>query len=145
MAGNAEFARSFLEAWNKRDFDYMSQSTARDATITILGSGRTYRGPEGTREYNAQWAEAFPDGKITVDRVVEAGDVVVVEYTGRGKHTGPLEAPGGTFPATGRSVTLHMCDIYEIRAGKVRSQHTYLDSGALMAQLGMTVGQATTL
>ena len=28
------------------------------------------------------WADGFPDGMVTVDRVIASGDHVVVEYTG---------------------------------------------------------------
>lgn len=64
-----------------------------------------------------------------------------MEFTGRGTHTGDLATPMGVFPPTGKSVTLQLCDVYEFRDGKVRSQHAYLDSGSLTAQLGLT-GQA---
>ena len=143
MADNANFVRSLLEAWNRRDFDYIGERAADDSVITDAGSGETWRGIEGARQYNTMWADAFPDGKITVDRILEAGGTVVVEYTGRGTHTAPLVTSRGTIPATGRSVTLHFCDIYDIKDGKIQKQHTYGDSGALMAQLGLTAAQPT--
>jgi predicted ester cyclase len=87
------------------------------------------------------WADAFPDGRITVDRVVADDPFVVVELTGQGTHTGTLRTAAGSVPATGRSVTLHLCDVYEFRHGKALSQHQYLDTGAMMAQLGITAEQ----
>lgn len=144
MADNTELARSLYEAWNNRDFDYMSERMASDGTITVVGSGQTLQGPEGARQYNMSWAEAFPDGRITVDNVISQGDRVVVEFTGQGTHTGTLSSPAGSISATGRSVTLHLCDVLEFAGGKVNTQRTYFDSGALMAQLGMTAGQAAT-
>ena len=63
---------------------------------------------------------------------------MVVEYTGRGTHTGDLVLPAGTVPATGRSVTVHVCEIDEITNGKIASARVYVDSGAVMAQLGIT-------
>lgn len=144
MGDNAELVRSLMEAWNSRDFDYIAERTPADAVIIDAGSGETFRGPEGGRRYNEMWANAFPDGRITVDRVIEAGDLVVVEYTGRGTHTGPLETSMGSVPATGRSVTLHFCDVNEVRDGKVHKQTTYGDSGALMAQLGLISTQPST-
>lgn len=143
MADNADFVRSLLEAWNRRDFDYIGERTAEESVITDAGSGETWRGTEGVRQYNTMWADAFPDGKITIDRMVESGDAVVVEYTGRGTHTAPLVTSRGTIPATGRSATLHFCDVYDIKDGRVQKQNTYGDSGALMVQLGLTAPQAT--
>ena len=141
MADNADLARRVHEAWNERNFDEIAEVTASDATITIVGSGDTFEGPEGTRAYNKMWADGFPDGKVTVDRMIESGDYVVVEFTGHGTHTGTLVTSMGEIPATGRSLTLHLCDVLEFKNGKVRSQKTYFDSGSMMAQLGLAAGQ----
>lgn len=141
MAENANFVRGLLEAWNRRDFEYIKESTAADSALTLVGTGETFHGPEGFHQINKMWADAFPDGRITVDRIIEAGDLVVVEYTGRGTHTGPLVISAGTIPATGRSVTLQFCDIYEVKNGKIQSRRDYGDTGALMTQLGLITGQ----
>jgi predicted ester cyclase len=69
---------------------------------------------------------------------------VVVEFTGRGTHTGALVTSAGSIPATGRSVTLKLCDILEFTDGKIRRQRTYFDSGSLMAQLGLTTQPTAT-
>lgn len=141
MADNATLARGITEAWNNRDYDYLAELMTPDGTITDVGSGAQFRGPEGAREYNIGWADAFPDGRITVDRVIDSGDLVVVEYTGRGTHTGSLASPTGTVPATGRSVTLELCDVVEFTDGKVKRIRSYFDSGSLMAQLGLVPQQ----
>ncbi|QGN59225.1 ester cyclase [Nostocoides sp. HKS02] len=143
MADSANLATSLYEAWNRRDFDTLASLAGPDTEIVLVGSGETLRGPEGARKYGTMWADAFPDGSITIDRVIPSGETVAVEFTGRGTHTGDLVTPMGVFPATGKSVTLQLCDVYEFRDGKVRSQHAYLDSGSLTAQLGLT-GQAAT-
>jgi predicted ester cyclase len=145
MADNANLVRSLMEAWNRRDFDYIADRATPDTILIDAGSGETFKGPEGGRKYNTMWADGFPDGRITIDRVVEAGDdLVIAEYTGNGTHTGTLSGNRGTIPPTGRSVTLHFCDVYEIKDGKVRKQTTYGDSGALMAQLGLMATQPST-
>jgi steroid delta-isomerase-like uncharacterized protein len=144
MAENADLVRSTIEAWNRRDFDYIAECTAPDGVLTDAGSGETWQGPEGGRRYNKMWADAFPDGQITIERIVESGDVVVIQYTGRGTHTGPLVTSMGTVPATGRAVTLRFCDVHEVRNGKVQRQTTYGDSGSLMAQLGLTGAPTST-
>lgn len=141
MAENANLIRGLMEAFNKRDFDHIREHTAADSVLIDAGSGETWRGPDGVIKYNTMWTDAFPDGKVTVDHIVEAGDRVVVEYTGHGRQTAPLVSERGTIPATGREVTLRFCDVYEVENGKVKSLNTYGDSGALMAQLGLTAGQ----
>jgi predicted ester cyclase len=112
--------------------------------LTIVGSGDTFEGVEGARAYTTMWADGFPDGEITVDRVIESGDHVVVEFTGRGTHTGTLVTSMGAIPATGRSMTLQCCDITEFKNGKVQRQRSYFDTGSLMAQLGLLPEQAAT-
>jgi steroid delta-isomerase-like uncharacterized protein len=141
MADNADLARRMHEAWNERNFDAIAEATAPDATLTIVGSGDTFEGIEGSRAYNELWANGFPDGRLTVDRVIESGDHVVVEFTGRGTHTGTLATSMGEIPATGRSLTLQFCDVAEFKNGKMQSQKTYFDSGSMMAQLGLMAGQ----
>jgi steroid delta-isomerase-like uncharacterized protein len=141
MADNADLARRLHEAWNERNFDEIAEATASDATITIVGSGDTFEGVEGSRDYNRMWADGFPDGKVTIDRVVASGDYAVVEFTGRGTHTGTLVTSMGDIPATGRSLTLQLCDVMEFKNGKVQSQRTYFDTGSMMAQLGLGADQ----
>ena len=137
MAGNAELARRLHEAWNERAFDETAEATAPDGTITIVGAGTKYVGPEGARAFNTMWADGFPDGQLTVDRVIESGDYVVVEFTGRGTHTGTLVTGMGDIPPTGKSMTLELCDVMEFKDGKVQSQRTYFDTGSMMTQLGL--------
>jgi len=141
MADNANFVRSLMEAWNKRDYEYLKASTAADSVLTLTGTGETFHGPEGFHQIDKMWADAFPDGKITLGRIIEAGDLVAVEYTGRGTHTGPMVTSAGTVPATGRSVTLQFCDIFEVKNGKLQSRRSYGDTGALMTQLGLIAAQ----
>ncbi len=144
MADNIKFVRSVYDAWNDRNFDYQVEHTAPDAKIVLVGSGDVLEGPEGMRRYSETWAGAFPDGRATIDHVVAQGDHVVVEFTGRGTHTGTLETSAGAIPATGRSVTLKFCDVLEVKDDVLLEWRTYLDTGSMMAQLGLTAEQGVT-
>ncbi|MFF0807286.1 ester cyclase [Streptomyces albogriseolus] len=42
------------------------------------------------------------------------------------------------MPATGRHVTVHACDIYKVKDGKIQEGRAYLGTGAIMSQLGLT-------
>jgi steroid delta-isomerase-like uncharacterized protein len=142
MADNATLARSIYQMFNDRDFDSLADLVAPEGTSTMVGTGETLRGPEGSRQYNTMWDTAFPDGMVTVDRIIAQDDLVVVEFTGRGTHTGTLATPAGAIPATGRSVTLEFVDVLEFADGKMTAARHYFDSGSLMAQLGIGAGQA---
>ncbi len=137
MAQVEKIARSLYEHWNKREFDKIESLYDDDCEIVIVGSDTRFRGRSGALEFERMWADAFPDGKVTIDKVVTAGDCAVVEYTGTGTQTGKLRTPGGDIEATGRSVTLRLCDVMEFRGERIRALRTYFDSAALLMQLGV--------
>ena len=134
---NVGLARSFYDLWNQRQFDKIGELVAADSEIVIVGSDTRFGGPSGAIEYSQMWADGFPDGRVKIDNVVASGDYVVLQFTGTGKQTGVLRSPTGEIPATGRSVTLHLCDVHEIRDGKIRSVQSYLDSASMLMQLGV--------
>lgn len=131
-------------ACNDRDFDAQADAMASDGKVVIVGSGDVFVGPDGSRKYSESWANGFPDGRITIDDIFADGDRVVIEFTGRGTHTGTLETSMGAIPATGRSLTIKLCDVVELKDGKVQEQRTYFDTGSMMAQLGLAAEQSVT-
>ncbi len=137
MKDNVSIARSFYDRWNNRDFDGVAALFAPDGELVEVGAGLRLIGPEGAKELARMWADAFPDGSVTVERTFAAGDCVCLEMTGRGTHTGTLRSPGGDIPATGRPVELEGCDVIEVRDGKIASMRSYMDSGTMLAQLGL--------
>jgi predicted ester cyclase len=144
MADNIALARRLYEGWNERKFDELADALAPGGKIVVVGTGDVFEGPEGSLQYNKSWYDGFPDGKITIDNVLASGDCVVVEFTGHGTHTGTLATSMGQVPATGRSLTLKLCDVLEFKDGKVATQRTYFDTGSMMAQLGITAEQVAT-
>jgi steroid delta-isomerase-like uncharacterized protein len=144
MADNVSIARRLYDGWNERAFDEVVEYVADDGELTTVGPGDVFRGKDGARKYNENWANGFPDGRVTIDRVHADGDTVVVEFTGRGTHTGTLATSMGDIPATGRSMTLKLCDVIEFRDGLIVRQRSYFDTGSMMAQLGLLPAQAAT-
>lgn len=135
--GNVEIAREFYAAWNERDFERGAALVADDGELLIVGTGESRTGPQGSIEYSRMWADAFPDGRVEIMRTIAEGDHVVVLFRGRGTHTGTLRSAAGDIPATGKQITLDLCDVYEFRGGKVKTNWTYFDSGSLLTQLGL--------
>jgi predicted ester cyclase len=83
------------------------------------------------------WAGGFPDGKVTIDKVCESDDMVCIEYTGRGTHTGTLATPMGSFEPSGKKVELKLCDCWTFASdGSAKEVRTYFDSTSLMTQIG---------
>lgn len=134
---DATIARQLYQDWNKRQFDHFASLFASSGEIVLVGSGTRFRGQKGAKEFANMWADGFPDGKVKIDKLIAADTSVVVQYTGTGTHTGTLAAPAGDIPATGRSVTLELCDVIQFRDGKIKSLSSYFDSASLLMQLGV--------
>jgi steroid delta-isomerase-like uncharacterized protein len=134
---NAAIGRTILDAYNARDFDRFDGVIASDAEYRNVATGDVFRGAEGMKQYQRNWATAFPESQIEVRNLVACGETVTMEYIGRGKQTGPLNTPQGTIPPTGRDVELALCDVLTVRGGKITGGRTYYDVASLMRQLGM--------
>ncbi len=134
---NANLVRTLYDAFNARDFDRAATVVARESELLNVPLGVTFRGQEGNKQFQQGWATAFPDGKVEITNLVATDDQVVVEFTGRGTHTGPLAGPAGTIPATGRKLVSQFVDVHHIQNGKIVKSRTYYDVLGMMQQLGL--------
>jgi predicted ester cyclase len=60
------------------------------------------------REWTEDWAKAFSDGRITNPEYIDAGDVVIAQFTGEGTNDGPF----GSLKPTGRRMSLQFCEVW---------------------------------
>ena len=67
----------------------------------------------------------------------EDGENGTLEAIFKGTHTGPLNAPSGTIPATGKAVEVPFVITMKAGGGKFTSFHLYFDQAELMTQLGL--------
>lgn len=130
-------ARSMLDAFNRRDVGRAVANVAKDAELLSIAEGTTYAGPDGYRRFFEHWLRAFPDGMVTITNIVAGGDLVAVEYTGRGTQTGPLATPNGDIAATNRPVELYLCDVMQFRGNLIVRARSYFDGMSLWRQLGL--------
>ena len=79
----------------------------------------------------------MPDVKGTVTNAVATGNTVVLEVTWQGTHTGPLQSPTGTIPATGRQQTTRASWVQNFDGGKIKESRHYFDMLSFMQQLGL--------
>ncbi|MGA9307002.1 MAG: ester cyclase [Candidatus Sulfotelmatobacter sp.] len=75
--------------------------------------------------------KAFPDLKITVDRMVAEGDLVTVVWTFRGTNT----TAGYGLPPTGARIELRGITVWRIVDGKIREEWTSFDELQAARQL----------
>jgi steroid delta-isomerase-like uncharacterized protein len=138
MADIAAIARQYSDAWNRRDWDTFKGLLHAEYSYTG-GDGVRQDGPEAGLGVGQMFATAFPDGKIDVQRVHVAGDTAIVEFIGRGTHKGDLMG----IPPTGKSISIPVVDILEIRDGKIHTEREVMDFAHMMQQLGVMPAAAT--
>ena len=126
----------FYESFDGGDIDAAVAVFADELQTTDPGMGTVY-GLEPFREYLTTLKRAMPDARAVVERMLEAGDTVIVEGRFVGTHTGPLGTPDGDAPPTGARVDLRFADVSRVRGGKIVSYHTYYDQLGLLSQLGL--------
>jgi steroid delta-isomerase-like uncharacterized protein len=135
---NTDIARRNFEAFNKRDYDLLLSLASDDVESLDVPTGQVLKGLKGYRESAEQWIKAFPDASADITNIVSSGDYVVVEFTGRGTHNGPMMTPGGEVPPTGRRIEIPFVEVHEIRNGKIVRSRLYYDMSSFARQLGLT-------
>jgi steroid delta-isomerase-like uncharacterized protein len=137
-----KLVRLAYDLYNQRDFARSAQITAPDAVTVLTPTGQQFHGPEGAVEYLTGWATAFPDSTVEVTNVVASDTAAVVEFIGRGTHTGPLGTPAGPIPPSGRRVEFPLCDVWAVRDGKLAGNRNYFDLLTLLRQIGVAAPPA---
>ncbi len=127
------------EGFGEADMELSLSVHADDVQATVPGAG-TLNGNAAFAEFSKPFMAGFPDAKVHVEDMIEAGDVVVVEGRFTGENTGPLATPQGELPPTGRSIDLRFADVFRVRDGKVVVHNIYFDQMEFMQQLGLMPG-----
>ena len=132
MATGETIHKEMMDAWNRRDFDAF-RSLLHDGYTYVGGDGQELVGPDAGTEVAKGYATAFPDGHAEVTMTCVQGDTVVGEFRVKATHGGDLM---GVAP-TGRSVDIRVCNVIELRDGKVYREREYFDSMPMWVQLGV--------
>lgn len=132
-AKNVKTLRAAHESWNKRDFAGVISNAAEGLAYTDHGRNTTLNSREKFRKWAEGWATAFSDGRITDPQYIDAGDIVVAQFTVEGTNDGPF----GSMKPTGRKMSLPFCEICRFdRQGRIASGGCYYDQYTLLTQLG---------
>ncbi len=135
MPTNEDVVRSaYAAAERPLDVERFISLFTEDGYLYNVSAGKTYHGRE-VGDLVTGFDAAFPDLRRNLDKFYGDGDVVIVELSLVGTHSGPLETPEGTIPATGKTIDVPCCDVWTIRDGKIQSFHCYLAGTILAAQL----------
>ncbi|HEX9942302.1 MAG TPA: ester cyclase [Thermoanaerobaculia bacterium] len=129
-----EIARRFREdLWNTGDLTLADDIVARDCRVyaQIPFPIDFARGPDAVRHLVFFYHMAFTDIRVTAEQIVAEGDVAVVRWTARGRHTGHLL---GLAP-TGRETVTTGIDMLRIVEGKIVEGWVSWDTLGLLEQL----------
>lgn len=90
MSGNAELARRFYDAFNRRDLDAFLALTHEDVVMEsrLTALEGAYVGHEGARRWYDDFVGAFPDYTVDPHPIRELGDVTIAHVGGRGHGVG---------------------------------------------------------
>jgi steroid delta-isomerase-like uncharacterized protein len=112
---------------------------ADDVVFTNMATGDEHHGPDGVRRMlDYIYHEAF-DASAEIRSRIYADDQAVLEGDFVGKHTGEFAG----VAATGRSVRVPLCVVYDLENGRVKRARIYFEMPALLRQLGAADAEAT--
>ena len=129
---NVERVREFFEDIFCCNNYRLLQSTHAETHNSHLPSGDHY-GPEGVRIDIAGMLEAFPDLRIELEDVYDAGESVAYRFRITGTHLGAFLG----FSPTGRSIHIDGLGIDRIEDDKFIERWIQFDSLGLLQQLGV--------
>ena len=109
---NDQLVRRFMAAWERRDSDFIVGCLSEDAVYHSMPLT-----PIVGKEAVAAWVRGFggnPPGRLEIRHQVAACDVVMNERT-------------DVIVLNGRTVTLPICAVFEMRDGRIRAWREYFD------------------
>ena len=123
MADLTKIAREVVEAFNASDWERTKALMTPDYLYDEVGTQRRIQGPEEVVAALRGWKEAMPDVTGTITNAFASGNMVTLEVTWEGTHTGPLEGPTGTIPASGKRQVTPSAWIFSFEGEKIKESH----------------------
>jgi limonene-1,2-epoxide hydrolase len=109
---NDQLVRRFMTAWERRDAEFIIGCLSDDAVYHSMPLT-----PIVGKEAVAAWVRGFagkPAGRLEIRHQVAANNVVMNERT-------------DVIVLNGRTVTLPICAVFEMRDGQIRAWREYFD------------------
>jgi steroid delta-isomerase-like uncharacterized protein len=140
MATVIETAKAATIAYNEKNWDKARAVLVEKGIYDEKATGRRIQGLNQIIEAWQGWAKAIPDSKATFVAEYASGDTVILEVVWKGVHSGPLQMPTGTIPASNTRIEIPACQVVKVEGGKVQSFTHYFDMLALLTQIGAFKG-----
>ena len=128
---NKALVKSYVEAWNKGDFQAFKEVLSPDYELHWLPSTTMSR--EELAGFAKKFRTAFPDLKMNIQETIAEDDIVVLRSILTGTHEG--EHFG--IPPTGNKIEFTSIITCRIEDGKIVEEKELTDTLTFMQQLGM--------
>jgi steroid delta-isomerase-like uncharacterized protein len=135
-----ETAKAATTAYNDKNWDKAKAVFDEKGVYDEKATGRRIQGIGQIIEAWQGWAKAIPDSKATFVAEHASGNTAILEVVWKGVHTGPLQTPTGTIPASNKRIEVPACQVVEVEGEKVRSFTHYFDMMTLLTQIGAMKG-----
>jgi ketosteroid isomerase-like protein len=122
MSANVEKVRRFYDAYNRRDWDAVAGMLAPSVEWFHAARAELVSGVDGVIALLRSSADAFPDARVEVRAIHEAGDFVITECA-------------FTRPAAAASQQATFCEIERFENGKCIRGSTYADTLQILLEL----------
>jgi predicted ester cyclase len=124
--------RAFYDFWNTGDETLLKQAIASSFTDHTLPPGRP-QGPEGPAFASRRFRAAVPDLKVTVEKIIVAGDYVTAHMNFTGHFTGKF----GKTQGKGQPVPFIATDLVKIENGRITDNWHIEDNLTLLQAMGV--------
>lgn len=124
--------RSIEEIWNTGNMTAVEDLFATDYVGHFAATPEPVCGHSALRAFASHYFTAFPDLSFSIDDLVTQDNKVVVRWSARGTHRGPLMG----LPPTGKAATTSGMWIHRVANGRIAEQWGVFDTLGLLQQLG---------
>jgi predicted ester cyclase len=121
--------RAFYDFWNTGDESLLKEAIASNFTDHTLPPGR----PQGPAFASRRFRAAVPDLKVTVEKMIVAGDYVTVHMNFTGHFTGRF----GQTQGKGQPVPFIATDLVKIENGRITDNWHIEDNLTLLQEMGV--------
>ena len=137
-----EVTSQYVAALAAGDTERMNTLRTPDFELDFVYGDASASGPlssEETKQFWPSWLVGFPEMDYEVTRTIAAEEVVVMQWVFTGTHNEPLGPPifEPPVPPSGRTIMFRGVSIYDLRAGLISRETTYMDLATLMVELGV--------
>jgi len=126
---NTELVRSYLRAFNHRDWEALTDYLAPD--VVEHGVHDTLDGPDEIVAFLRSYFEVFPDYEGRTETTVAEGDTVAVRYSATGTHSDRYR----DVDPTAHTVTWAGMAMYRVEGGQIAEVWVEEDRIGLLEQL----------